>query len=212
MMLERLRDVRDGLRPPPEDPFAWSAQCVDQARQQWAHEQAEKYLRQEEQREENTAPVATYEDIRDTKQIYRELARRFHPDLVETDDAREERTHLMSQINEAYQKRDLNRLREFLNHPEIIDPQRETVGDTLIRLIRRVAQLRTLTRDASQRLLEEQNSEMVQLFQQCQDSMNRMGDPFAVLKQALQDQIDRAKFEWMCQRARESKLWTEIEP
>ena len=61
-------------------------------------------------------------------------------------------------------------------------------------------------------MLDEQNSELVQLFHQCQDSMNRTGEAFGVLKQALQDQIDRAKFEWMLQRSRESKLWTEIEP
>jgi hypothetical protein len=212
MMLERLREVRDGLQPPPEDPFSWSALCVDQARQQWAHDQAEKFLRQEELNTDNHPESESIENIQSTKQIYRELARRFHPDLVETEEAQTERTRLMSRINEAYQHRDLKKLKEFLNHPEITDPQIETVGDTLIRLIRRVAQLRGLIKEAQNRLHEEQNSELVQLFKQCQDSMNRTGNPFDVLKQALQDQIDRAKFEWMCQRARESKLWTEIEP
>jgi len=210
MMIDQLREVRDGILPPPEDPFAWSAQCVDQARQQWAHEQAKKYFQKEEQ-PENT-PVFSEEKVQNAKVIYRELARRFHPDLVETDEAIEERTELMTRINEAYQNRDVSRLKAFLHHPEISDPQRETVGDTLIRLIRRVAQLRMLIQEASQRLLDEQNGELVQLFQQCHESMNRTGKAFGVLKQALQDQIDRAKFEWMCQRARESKLWTEIEP
>ena len=211
MMIERLREVRDGLLPVPDDPFAWSAQCVDQARQQWAQEQAEKYLRQEEVNEQH-AEMVSPENVQVAKSIYRELARRFHPDLVETEEAREERTDLMSRINQAYQERDVERLRDFLNHPEIADPQRETIGDTLIRLIRRVAQLRTLIKDGHQRLLEAQSSELVRLYQQCKEAQERVGQPFGVLKKALQDQIDRAKFEWMCQRARESKLWTEIEP
>ena len=81
----------------------------------------------------------------------------------------------------------------------------------MVRLIRRVAQLRSLIKEAQARLQQEMKSELMDLYRQCQETKQRSGDSFFVLKQALGDQIERAKFEWMCQRARESKLWTEVE-
>lgn len=48
------------------------------------------------------------------KALYRDLARRFHPDLAETEQERAERTHMMTLVNQAYQERDIDML-EALN-------------------------------------------------------------------------------------------------
>ena len=208
MMIEKLREVRDGLRPVPDDPFQWSAECIAEVQEQWFYEQQEKALDQD--LEEKPKPSRSY-DSKEAKKIYRQLAKKFHPDLVESENARIRRTELMAQINLAYQNKDFDKLKEFLLHPEIRDRKDESAGDILVRLIRRVAQLRSLIKEAQVRLEQEMNSELMDLYHQCHEAKQHSGNSFSILKQALEEQIDRAKFEWMCQRARESKLWTEVE-
>lgn len=44
------------------------------------------------------------------KKLYRQLARRYHPDLADDDEDRERRTKIMSLINTAYQEEDLDSL------------------------------------------------------------------------------------------------------
>lgn len=208
MMIEKLREVRDGLRPVPVDPFEWSAECISDVQEQWFQEQQEKSLGQEEK--EGLRSSQDY-DSKEAKKIYRQLAKKFHPDLVESEDARIRRTELMAEINLAYQHKDFEKLQAFLLHPEIRDFKDESAGDILVRLIRRVAQLRSLIKEAQARLEQEMQSELMDLYRQCQLAKQSSGDTFFILKQALEEQIERAKFEWMCQRARESKLWTEVE-
>lgn len=48
------------------------------------------------------------------KALYRDLARRFHPDLAQTEQERAERTHMMTLVNQAYHERDIDML-EALN-------------------------------------------------------------------------------------------------
>jgi hypothetical protein len=44
------------------------------------------------------------------KKLYRQLARRYHPDLAKDDEERERRTKIMSLINTAYQEEDIDSL------------------------------------------------------------------------------------------------------
>jgi hypothetical protein len=208
MMIEKLREVRDGLRPVPLDPFKWSAECISDVQEQWFQDQQQRSM--DEDIDEK--PISSKDfDPKEAKKVYRQLAKKFHPDLVESEDARERRTDVMTEINLAYQRQDLETLKELLFRPEIKDPRMESAGDILVRLIRRTAQLRSFIQEADTRLEKEMTSELMDLYRQCQETKMRTGKPFSALKQALEEQIERAKFEWMCQRARESKLWTEVE-
>ena len=126
-------------------------------------------------------------------------------------DAQALRTAIMIEINEAYQRQDIDALEELLNRPPIVDPDDEDTGGVLIRLIRRVAQLNNLIELSSKRIAKEKEGELFQLYQQCGQCEEQYGDPFFVLKKAVHEQIERAKLEWMHQRSRESKLWTEVE-
>ena len=101
-------------------------------------------------------------------------------------------------------------LEELLNRPPIVDVDDEDTGGVLIRLIRRVAQLNNLIELSTKRIAKEKEGELFQLYQQCGQCEEKYGDPF-VLKKAVHEQIERAKLEWMHQRSRESKLWTEVE-
>ena len=54
----------------------------------------------------NPIPQLSTEDSKTAKNLYRQLAKRFHPDLISNEECREERRELMANINEAYQKND----------------------------------------------------------------------------------------------------------
>ena len=205
LVIDRLRDVRDGTRPIPEDPFEWSAGSIAVAREEWNR----RHLRTSG----HTAPKQETKstDAKTTKELYRTLVKKYHPDLVNDPDAQALRTEIMIEINEAYQRQDVNALEELLNRPPIMDPEDEDAGGVLIRLIRRIAQLNSLIEMATKRIAKEKEGELFQLFEQCGQCELQYGDPFYVLKKAVYEQIERAKLEWMHQRSRESKLWTEVE-
>lgn len=57
------------------------------------------------------------------KRLYRELARRFHPDLGSNDAERARRTEIMNHINDAYQSQDLETL-------ELIAAQKDAKDDS----------------------------------------------------------------------------------
>jgi DNA repair exonuclease SbcCD ATPase subunit len=70
-------------------------------------------------------PSSSYvEDRTDiVKRIYRDLARRFHPDLASNDAERARRTEIMNHINEAYQAQDLETL-------ELVAAQKDAKDDS----------------------------------------------------------------------------------
>lgn len=205
LVIDRLRDVRDGNRPIPEDPFEWSASSIAEAREEWGR----RHERTSGHKQQTAVPKAKMKKT--AKDLYRVLVKKFHPDLVNDPVVQEQRTAMMIEINEAYQQQDVAALEELLNRPDLKDPDDESTGDVLIRLIRRVAQLNSLIEGASQRIAKEKEGELFQLYDQCGQCELQYGDPFFVLKKAVHEQIDRAKLEWMHQRSRESKLWTEVE-
>ena len=207
LVIDRLRDVRDGVRPIPEDPFEWSATSIEEARDEWTRRHQKTSGHSEEGRESTISP----RDQRTAKELYRALVKKFHPDLVNESDAQQQRTEIMMEINEAYQRQDVGTLRTLLDRPPILDAEDEHSGDVLIRLIRRIAQLEGKIEQINSRISKEKEGELMQLYVQCQQCTEQFGDPFYVLKKAVYEQVSRAKMEWMHQRARESKLWTEVE-
>ena len=60
------------------------------------------------------------------KKLYRQLARRFHPDFALDESDRAYRTNIMMAINAAYTAGDLSRLQELISQP---DPQRPDYSD-----------------------------------------------------------------------------------
>ena len=79
----------------------------------------------------------------DIKAIYRDLAKKFHPDLAIDEGDRQRRTKYMSEINEAYQNGDEDRLKrimqEFEASPDSVSGQ--GVGADLVRVIRKITQV-----------------------------------------------------------------------
>jgi hypothetical protein len=80
----------------------------------------------------------------DLKQLYRDLAKKVHPDLAPDEQARERRNRFMQEINKAYAERNEERLRSLLNEwessPDSVSG--EGTGAELIRIIRQIARVR----------------------------------------------------------------------
>jgi chromosome segregation ATPase len=89
----------------------------------------------------------------DLKQLYRNLAKKIHPDLAPDEQSRERRNKFMQEVNEAYAERNEARLRlllhEWESSPDAVSG--EGTGAELIRLIRQIARvhdrIETITRE-----------------------------------------------------------------
>ncbi len=77
------------------------------------------------------------------KRLFRELAKRFHPDLARTDEERRRRATIMQRVNAAYADRNIGLLQAIASEEEISDPAFEarSIGERLVWAIREVARL-----------------------------------------------------------------------
>ena len=83
------------------------------------------------------------------KALYRQVAKRIHPDLTSDPAERIRRQKLMAEANLAYERGDEARLRKILEDyersPEVV--QGEGTGAELVRAIRKIAQIRSRIRE-----------------------------------------------------------------
>ena len=115
---QTLRDLFNGVRPRPQDENdAWQ-----QDRERFVGAGAaggEQFRYHEGQTDGPAQPAAVDEETAaQLKRLFRELARRFHPDLAASDAERAHRTDMMMQINAAYTARDLQALQKLLLTPD----------------------------------------------------------------------------------------------
>src|SRR5437762_1774685 len=91
-------------------------------------------------------PQAHAEDFKpsdDLKRLYREIAKRIHPDLATDDAERAKRNQVMAEVNRAYADGDEARLRAILSEWET-SPDAVTgkgIGAELVRTIRKIHQV-----------------------------------------------------------------------
>jgi hypothetical protein len=79
----------------------------------------------------------------EAKRLYRELVKRFHPDLARTEEERRLRTEIMQRVNAAFHARDVSALEALVAEAEVSDPAFEarSIGEKLVWAIREVARL-----------------------------------------------------------------------
>ncbi len=79
------------------------------------------------------------------KKLFREAARRFHPDLTTDPKEREKRHDLMARLNAAYLEMDADKIRELIDEGEAHFPEEEkshTVRQQLSRILKQTGQVR----------------------------------------------------------------------
>lgn len=132
----------------------YQAQLAERlARQQPGNERAQRAAREARARANDTKSVAgeksekeprAFQATPEMKRMYRDVAKRIHPDLTSDRDDRAKRQQLMAEANQAYEQGDEARLAKILNayecSPESVHG--EGPGAELIRVIRRLSQAR----------------------------------------------------------------------
>lgn len=85
--------------------------------------------------------VEAFKPTKELKELYREIAKKIHPDLAVDEKDHKRRTKIMAEVNKAYEEGDVERLEAILSEwemsPEAIEG--EDVGSRLVRTIRMIA-------------------------------------------------------------------------
>lgn len=132
----------------------------------------------------------------DIKQIYRKLARRYHPDLAQDDADRDHRTQLMAMINAAYQSRDLTTLLKLLDDGKTDEPVDSGLSLDTLRLRglqQKSADLAIQIEDLKTERFDLLNSDMMEL--KLQDSLAKGRDLVQEIADDLQAQYQKLMLE-----------------
>lgn len=144
------------------------------------------------QEEAPAAPSSLNEDERkEIKQLFRQLARRFHPDMAVDTVDREYRTQMMAAINTAYAAGDLEKLQQLALEPDGADlveyaQTNQQLAEALAREIercqRRLAEIR-------QELVQLEQHQSTRLMRRAQQAEAEGRDLLAEMARRLEEQI-----------------------
>lgn len=141
--------------------------------------------------EYETEPFKPSEDL---KQLYRDLAKKVHPDLAPNDQARERRHRFMQEVNQAYAEGNEERLRSLLHEWESSPDSvaGEGTGAELIRIIRQIARVHNRIEAISQEVENLQESELYKLKLKIGIAQNEGRDLLSEMAAEVDGQIENA--------------------
>ena len=91
---------------------------------------------------DNEEEVGSFKSVasEDLKELFREIAKKVHPDLAEDEDDRKRREDLMKEANIAFTRGDIERLKLIYNEmlPSIEETPEQSIGNQLIIIIRMI--------------------------------------------------------------------------
>ena len=136
------------------------------ATKQRAQEARQRADETREATQSETAAAAVFKPSADLRSLFREAAKRLHPDFAKDDTDRQLRTRLMAEANEAYSRGDAEAIQhildEFRDSPEAI--KGEGVAEELVRLIRQIHLAKKNIATIERELSELRASEMALLM------------------------------------------------
>jgi len=130
--------------------------------------------------------------------LFREVAKRIHPDLAKDSADLERRTRLMAEANRAYEAGDDEALRRILDeYQDGADAvEGEGIGAELIRIIRQISMAKTRVAAIEQELATLRQSEIAKLKKQAEEREQAGGDLLVELAATVREQIARTKKEY----------------
>jgi hypothetical protein len=145
--------------------------------------------------EKSEATPRAFESSPEMKRLYREVAKRVHPDLTSDRADRAKRQQLMAEANEAYERGDETKLRKIFTEYEWSAEavQGEGPGAELIRVIRRISQARGRLAEIEAELQELLRSDLYQLKVRLDEAQRHGRDVLKEMVQKVEDQIAQAK-------------------
>jgi hypothetical protein len=174
------------------------------ATEQPANERARKAAQDARARANETKSVAgdeaeqaphAFKASPEMKRLFREVAKRIHPDLTSDRDDRAKRQKLMAEANEAYGRGDETQLTKILTEyecsPEAV--KGDGPGAELIRVIRRISQARSRLSEIDAEIQELQRSDLYQLRSRIDEAQVHGRDVLKEMIAKVDDQIAQAK-------------------
>jgi hypothetical protein len=172
------------------DPSAAAKEQAQQAREQARQTHEEAHGKASETRDFKPSP--------DLKRLYREVARRIHPDLAKDSGDLERRTRFMAEANRAYEAGDAEALQRILDeYQDGADAvEGEGIGAELIRIIRQISMAKARAEAIERELATLRQSEIAKLKKQAEEREQVGGDLLAELAATVHEQIQRTKKEY----------------
>jgi hypothetical protein len=137
---------------------------------------------------------AAFESSPEMKRLYREVAKRVHPDLTSDREDRAKRQQLMAEANDAYERGDESKLVRILTEyecsPEAV--RGEGAGAELIRVIRRISQARGRLSEIEAEMQELLRSDLYQLKSRIDDAQKHGRDVLKEMVEKVEEQIAQA--------------------
>ena len=180
----RIAELEASLNPAPA-----AQQHAKQARKQ-----------ADEAREATHGEASQVQDFRpsaDLKRLFREVAKRIHPDFAKDDTDRQRRTRQMAKANEAYGRSDAEALQRILDdYQESSESvQGEGIGVELIRIIRQIHQARKNIVTLEEELNRLSSGELSQLRRDTEAARKEGVDLLAQLATKLEGKIAQRRKE-----------------
>lgn len=149
----------------------------------------------------SAAPAKDAEETRqfspslEIKRLYREVAKRIHPDLTADANDRARRQELMAEANQAYHKCDQTRLGRILetyeSSPESV--QGDGAGAELIRVIRKLSQMKNRLGEIETEAGQLVHTDLYMLKIQANDAQAQGRDLLAEMAEKVKMRITNAK-------------------
>ncbi len=141
------------------------------------------------------------------KSLFREAAKRIHPDLARDSADQERRTQFMAEANRAYEAGDAEALQRILNeYQEGADAvEGEGVGTELVRIIRQISFANARVSAIELELATLRQSEIALLKEQAEERWREGRDLLADLAAAVRERIDLVRKEYEAFARQEGK-------
>ncbi len=154
-------------------------------------EEAEQHTREYEYEEVKKKPELDRESENKLKAIYRELAKRYHPDMAKTKEEEKRFHKIMAEINQAYNDKDLSRMEEIfmkLKTPEKVFFQ-ETLEEKLERLLNECEKLDKIVLKLQDELSSIRNSDTYILKTRVEEAARERRDLLKEMEEDLKAKI-----------------------
>ena len=131
----------------------------------------------------------------DLKSVYREVAKRVHPDLATDDADRRNRERFMAEANRAYEQGDADEMRKILEEyessPESV--KGEGVAADLVRVIRQIKQIRSRLAQIKLEVADLIESDIAKLKTKVDAASGQGLDLLAEMAEDVKSRIDAAR-------------------
>lgn len=145
--------------------------------------------------EKSSQPPRAFTATLEMKRLFRDVAKRIHPDLTSDRNDRAKRQGLMAEANRAYQSGDQQRLvkilTEYEHSPEAVAG--EGPGLELVRVIRRVSQARSRLAELEAEIQQLRRSDLYQLKLRVEEAEKSGQDILKQMIVKVNEQITQAK-------------------